>query len=86
MVLDSCDDVLEPDLDPDPDSPVVAVALPLAEDPADLDPVDVGASVMVPLAESPVVEESVSDTDDSGADDVRDAVSMKLGMRIESYL
>ena len=82
MVFDSSADVLVPDADPDLDCPVVAAALPLVDDPADLESVDVGASVIVSLAESTAVEDGTSDGDDSGGDDVCDGSSFQVRISI----
>jgi hypothetical protein len=70
-------DRLEPDAEPDldPDTPVVAAALPSVDDSADPEPVDSGASVMVPLADSERVAEAVADSEDSEGDDVSDGAS-----------
>lgn len=84
MVFDALVDVLEepdclePDADPDPDSPVVATALPSVDDAADPEPVDDGASVIVPLADSEALEEGAGEFGDFEGDDVCDGASRNI--------
>ena len=84
VVLDPLEDVrealdpLEPEAEPDSDSPVVAEALSSVDDSADPESVVSGASVIVPVADSDSAEEGSAVSDDSGGDDVSVGASEKL--------
>lgn len=81
MVFDVLEEVLEapdcfePEAEREPDSPVVAAALPSVDDAADSESVEVGASVIVPVTDSSAVEEGAAESDEPEGDDVRDGSS-----------